>query len=132
MTGRPTVILALTPIAEREVETLLFDTADPPLTLLSSAVEADELRRAVEQEAPNAVLLSPELPGLTAGHCARVRATGARLVGLVLDERERDVLNALSVDETIDSTVSRDDLLAAVRGGAGEARPTTAAPAPPR
>jgi MinD-like ATPase involved in chromosome partitioning or flagellar assembly len=132
MTGRPTVILALTPIAEREVEPLLFDTADPPLTLLSSAVEADELQRAVEQETPDAVLLSPELSGLTAGHCVRVRATGARLVGLALDGRERNALAALSVDETIDSTVSRDDLLAAVRGGAGETRPTTATPAPPR
>jgi hypothetical protein len=94
MSERPKVILALTPIAEREVEPLLFDATAAPLTLLSSAVEADELQRAVEQESPEAVLLSPELSGLTAGHCARVRATGTRLVGLALDKRERDALDA--------------------------------------
>jgi hypothetical protein len=127
MTARPTVILALTPIAEREVEPLLFAAADAPLTLLSSAVEADELQRTVEQEAPVAVLLSPELSGLTAGHCARVRATGARVIGLALDEREREALEELSVDATIDSTVSRDDLLLAVRGAAGLTPPATTA-----
>ncbi len=92
MTARPSVILALTPLAEREVESLLFDASDAPLTLVSSVAEADDLQRAVEQEAPDAVLLSPELSGLTAGHCARVRASGARLVGLALDEREREAL----------------------------------------
>lgn len=132
MTGRPSVILALTPLAEREVESLLFDASDAPLTLVSSVAEADDLQRAVEQEAPDAVLLSPELSGLTAGHCARVRASGARLVGLALDERERAALAALSVDATIDSTVSRDDLLAAVRGTVSESQPATPAPAPAR
>lgn len=132
MTGRPSVILALTPLAEREVESLLFDASDAPLTLVSSVAEADDLQRAVEQEAPDAVLLSPELSGLTAGHCARVRASGARLVGLALDERERAALAALSVDATIDSTVSRDDLLAAVRGSVSESQPATPAPAPAR
>jgi Flp pilus assembly CpaE family ATPase len=132
MTARPSVILALTPLAEREVESLLFDASDAPLTLVSSVAEADDLQRAVEQEAPDAVLLSPELSGLTAGHCARVRASGARLVGLALDERERAALAALSVDETIDSTVSRDDLLAAVRGTVSEAQPATPAPAAAR
>jgi Flp pilus assembly CpaE family ATPase len=132
MTGRPSVILALTPLAEREIESLLFDASDAPLTLVSSVAEADDLQRAVEQEAPDAVLLSPELSGLTAGHCARVRASGARLVGLALDEREREALAVLSVDATIDSTVSRDDLLAAVRGTVSEAQPATPAPAPAR
>ncbi len=131
MTDRPKVVLALTPLAEREVEPLLFDN-DAPLTLVSSVAEADDLQRAVEHEAPDAVLLSPELSGLTAAHCARVRASGARLVGLALDEREREALAALSVDETIDSTVSPDDLLAAIRGAASEARRVAPAPAPAR
>ena len=90
MTGRRTVILALTPIAEREVEALLFDTADPPLTLLEQRRGGRRTTRAVEQETPDAVLVSPELSGLTARTAQRVRATGARLVGLALDERERD------------------------------------------
>ncbi|MGD1057903.1 MAG: hypothetical protein ABR992_10890 [Solirubrobacteraceae bacterium] len=129
-TGRPSVILALTPLAEREVESLLFDASDAPLALVSSVAEADDLQRAVEQEPSDAVLLSPELSGLTAGHCVRLRASGARLVGLALDERDREALKSLSVDETIDSTVSRDALLAAVRGTVSEAQPVIS-PAPP-
>jgi len=132
MSGRPTVILALTPLAEREVESLLFDSSDAPLALVSSVAEADDLQRTVEQEPSEAVLLSPELSGLTAGHCARVRASGARLVGLALDEHDRDALAALGVDVTIDSTVSRDHLLGAVRGSVSEARPAARAPAPAR
>ena len=132
MSARPAVILALTPLAERELEPLLFDPTDAPLALVSSVAEADDLQRAVEQEPPQAVLLSPELSGLTAGHCARVRASGARLVGLALDEHDREALASLSVDATIDSTLSRDELLAAVRGTASEARPATPATTPPR
>jgi Flp pilus assembly CpaE family ATPase len=131
MTARPKVVLALTPLAEREVELLLFDN-DAPLTLVSSVAEADDLQRTVEQEAPDAVLLSPELSGVTAAHCARVRASGARLVGLALDEREREALAALSVEETIDPTVSLDGLLTAIRGTVSEARPAAVTPAPVR
>jgi Flp pilus assembly CpaE family ATPase len=76
------------------------------------------------------VLLSPELSGLTAAHCARVRASGVRLVGLALDEHEREALAALSVDEMIDSTVSQDALLTAIRGTVREARPAAVTPAP--
>ena len=71
---RPRVVLALTPLTEREVEPLLFDPSDPPLDLLASVVEADELARAVkEEQRVDAVLLSPELSGLsrlTASACA--------------------------------------------------------------
>ncbi|MHB8242786.1 MAG: hypothetical protein ACYDHN_12460, partial [Solirubrobacteraceae bacterium] len=74
--SRPTVILALTPIAEREIEPLLFDPAEAPLTLLSSVVEGEELQRTVEQEPPQAVLLSPALSGVTPAHSAQVRARG--------------------------------------------------------
>ncbi|MGD1059369.1 MAG: hypothetical protein ABR992_18380 [Solirubrobacteraceae bacterium] len=122
---RPTVILALIPIAEREIEPLLFDPTDAPLTLLASAVEGDELQHAVEQDHPDAVLLSPALSGVSAAHCAQVRARGARLIGLALDERDRDALAALGVDETIYSTVTREELLSAIRGAAS-ARPVPA------
>ncbi len=132
MTARPAVILALTPLAEREVEPLLFDTTDAPLALLSNVVEADELQIAVERETPKAVLLSPNLSGLTAGHCARVQATGVRLVGLALDDHDRETLDALSVDKTIDATVTRDELLTAVRGITGGTRPVPDTPAPSR
>lgn len=113
MSERPRVVLALSPIAERQIESLLFDQ-DPPLELLSSVAVADELAREVQQRTPEAVLLSPELSGLTQGHCERVRATGTRLVGLALDQHERDMLDALGVDATITAGVSREELLSAV------------------
>lgn len=113
MSERPGVVLALSPIAERQIEGLLFDH-DPPLELLSSVAVADELAREAQERTPDAVLLSPELSGLTPAHCERVRATGTRLVGLALDQHERNLLDALGVDETIGYEVSRDELLTAV------------------
>jgi Flp pilus assembly CpaE family ATPase len=113
MSERPRVVLALSPIAERQIESLLFDH-EPPLELLSSVAVADELPREVQQRSPEAVLLSPELSGLTQGHCERVRATGTRLVGLALDQHERDMLDVLGVDATIGAEVSREELLSAV------------------
>lgn len=114
MSERPRVVLALSPIAERQVEPLIFDH-DPPLEILSSVAVADELAREVQQHTPDAVLLSPALSGLTPSHCERLRATGARIVGLALDQHEYGLLDTLGVDETIGSEVSREQLLAAVK-----------------
>lgn len=116
MTGnqrRPRVLLALTPLAERQVESVIFDN-DAPLELLASVVVADELAREARERSPEAVLISPELSGLTAGHCERVRATGTRLVGLALDQHERDLLDGLGVDATLSADLTRDQLLAAI------------------
>jgi hypothetical protein len=125
---RPNVILALTPLAEREVESLLFDEADATVTLVSSVAEADDLTRAIEDERPDAILLSCELSGITPAHCARAKTAGVRIVGLALDDHERDALKGLGVDSTIDSSVSGSDLLAAIRGAPNTAEPPSAAP----
>lgn len=134
MSARPRVVLALSPLSEREIEGLLFDS-DAPLELAASVLEADELLRTVQEEqGVEAVLLSPELSGLSPAHCERVRATGARLVGVALDQHERELLDTLEVDTSIDSTVGREELLTAVRGQATtatEASRPTPAPAPP-
>ena len=119
MSERPRVVLALSPIAERQVEPLIFDH-DQPLEILSSVAVADELAREVQEHRPDAVLLSPALSGLTPSHCERLRATGARLVGLALDQHEHGLLDTLGVDETIDSEVSRETLIAAVKAPEGE------------
>lgn len=113
MSGQPTLVLALTPLAERQIEPLIFD-AEAPVRLLSSVVEADELPAAVSEQHPDAVLISPELSGLTPAHCERVRASGARLVGLALDERERKTLSGLGVETTIDADVAPQELLDAL------------------
>lgn len=125
MTGdRPLILLGLTPLAERAVEPLLFGD-DAAVELVGSAAEADELERLADGPAV-AVLLSPQLSGITAGHCARVRAAGLRLVGLALDDHERDQLDTLGVETTITDAATADELAAAVR------EPLPAAPAPAR
>jgi|GEM_PF-2268489 MinD-like ATPase involved in chromosome partitioning or flagellar assembly len=114
MSDLPTVVLALSPPAERRVEPLLFDS-DAPLELLATALDGPELLDAVRKHKPLAVLLSLDLSGLTAAHCERVRATGCRVVGLAVETRDHQALDALGVDAKVDATVSRDELLTALR-----------------
>lgn len=129
MSEQPGVVLALSPLAEREVESLLFD-ATAPLSLLASVVEADELDRAIEEHKPEAVLVSPGLPGLTAAHCERLRAQTVRLVGLALDDRDRDDLLGLGVEQILTPDVSREALLAAVCSPGTEPRSEVSIPVP--
>ncbi len=127
---RVPVVLALTPVAERGVEHLLFGR-DAVVEPRASAAEADELEHAVPLAAAAAVLVSPDLAGLTAAHCARVRARGLNLVGLARDAGERQELLALGVDEVVEPGDSEDAFLAALRGRAGEeaAAPASSEPA---
>jgi MinD-like ATPase involved in chromosome partitioning or flagellar assembly len=112
------VVLALSPSAERAVERLLF--ADQTrLALVASAFEAAELERLAVEHNPDAVLLSPDLPGLTAARCARLRADGLRLVGLALDEASVSALPALGLDAIVDADIDVDALATALSGGEG-------------
>jgi Flp pilus assembly CpaE family ATPase len=129
MSEQPGVVLALSPLAEREVESQLFD-AGAPLSLLASVVEADELDRAIEEHKPEAVLVSPGLPGLTAAHCERLRAQAVRLVGLALDDRDRDDLLGRGVEQILTPDVSREVLLEAVCSPGEEPRSEAAVPVP--
>jgi Flp pilus assembly CpaE family ATPase len=121
---RPAVVLALTPVAERAIEPLLFG-AQAVVEPLASVGEADELDHEL---GPNteAVLLSPDLSGLTPAHCVRARARGARLVGIALDEHDRQALSALAVDETVDAEAGADTLRRALHDA-----PTAVSAAPP-
>jgi Flp pilus assembly CpaE family ATPase len=122
--GRPAIVLALTPVAERAIEPLLFG-AQAMVEPLASVGEADELDHEI---GPNteAVLLSPDLSGLTPAHCVRARARGTRLVGIALDEDDRQALSALAVDETVDAEAGADTLRRALHDA-----PTATTPAPP-
>ena len=123
------VVLALTPMAERAVEHLLFGR-DAVVEPRASAAEAAELDHEVPVAAAAAVLVSPDLSGLTAGHCARARGCGARVVGLASDSRERQELLALGVDDVVEPGDSEDAFLAALRGPAGEQTEERAASEP--
>lgn len=123
------VVLALTPVAERAVEHLLFGRG-AVLEPRASAAEADELEQEVLAVETAAVLVSPDLSGLTSAHCARVRACGVRLVGLARDAPERQELLALGVDEVVEPTESEQAFLAALRGPAGGEEEASAVPEP--
>jgi MinD-like ATPase involved in chromosome partitioning or flagellar assembly len=114
MSDLPTVVLALSPPAERRVEPLLFDS-EAPLQLLATALDGDELLDAVRKHEPEAALLSPDLSNLTTAHCERVRATGCRVVGLAVERRDHQALDALGVDAKVDTSVSCEELLRALR-----------------
>jgi Flp pilus assembly CpaE family ATPase len=60
---------------------------------------------------------------LTGGHCARLRAQGVRLIGVAVDERERQALRELGLDAITDAA-DPDSLLAEINGH--EPRPTSA------
>jgi Flp pilus assembly CpaE family ATPase len=111
---RPRVILALIPAVERAIEPLLFGQT-APLRLVASIAEADELERQLDA-GHQAVLVSPRLPGLSAGHCTRARAAGLRLVGVALDDQDAEELQALGVDATVDSEATAEQLLVAIVG----------------
>jgi hypothetical protein len=111
---RPRVILALTPPTERAIEELLFGQ-EAPLAPAASVAEADELERMLDA-GHTAVLLSPELAGLTPGHCARARAAGLRLVGIALDERDQQLLSMLGADAVVPAGCTAADLHAAIVG----------------
>jgi hypothetical protein len=113
------VVLALTPDAERAVEHMVFGRG-AVLEARASASEADELEREVAMCEAAAVLVSPDLSGLTAAHCARVRARGVRVAGLASDSREQQQLLALGVDEVVEPTDSEQAFVTALRGPAEE------------
>jgi Flp pilus assembly CpaE family ATPase len=128
---RPGVVLALSPVAERAVEELLFGDQSP-VTVLGSVSDADELEGALPHQEVVAVLASPALSGLTSAHCERVRACGLNIVGVALDERDREALSRLPVDAVVEATASGDDLLAAMtRDDRDRPRPTPRSSAPP-
>lgn len=113
------VVLALTPVAERSVEHFLFGRA-AVLEPRASAAEADELEHKVMEAEATTVLVSPDLSGLTAAHCARVRSCGVRVAGLARDSRERQQLLALGVDEVVEPGDSEEAFLAGLRGPTDE------------
>jgi Flp pilus assembly CpaE family ATPase len=122
---RPRVLLALTPIAEKAIEAALFAPGESALNLVASVADADELPGELQRRHADIVLVSAQLTGLTPAHCARLHAHGARVVGLALDDHDRQTLRALEITDTITPTDSADDLAQIL---ADTATPTT----PPR
>jgi hypothetical protein len=88
-----------------------------PLALVASALEAAELERLAAEHEPDAVFLSPDLPGLSAACCARLRSDRCLLVGLALDDPSASALAAFGVDAVVGPDIDREGLRAALIGG---------------
>jgi hypothetical protein len=119
---RVRVVLALSPRDEQAVEHLLFDD-QAGFSLVASALDAAEVERLAHEHGAAAALVSPDLPGLSAACCTRLRASGLRLVGLALDEASATSFGAFGVDAIVGPEPERDDLRAALGGGGNEPRP---------
>jgi hypothetical protein len=128
MSERPRILLALTPLVEREVEAQLFG-ATTSVEIVASAAVADELPELARTDPADAVLLSPDLAGLTGAHCAAAHAAGLRVIGLALDEIGRETLAALGVDEVLELPLEPGALVAAAHGPALVAARPPASPA---
>jgi Flp pilus assembly CpaE family ATPase len=109
---RPRLLLGLTPLAERQVEEQLFGD-EHAVAVAGSAADAAQLHALAERNDADAVLLSPELPGLDAPLCARLRSYGLRLLGLAFDDRSADTLVALGIDATLRVPLTPRELAAA-------------------
>jgi Flp pilus assembly CpaE family ATPase len=107
---RPAVLLALTPLAERTIESLLYGER-AVLTVADHVSEADELVRLAAEASVRAVLLSPGLSGITTSRCERLRAAGIRLIGLALDEHDEHALKRLSVETIVSHDAEPEELL---------------------
>jgi len=126
MNDRPRILLALTPLVEREVEAELFG-ATTALDVLGSAADAHELDELLRTHRADALLVSPDLSGLAGAHAAAASAAGLRVIGLALDDVGREALGTLGVDEILTLPIDEGALANAARGPA----PPPAKPAAP-
>jgi hypothetical protein len=111
---RLAIVLALTPLAERAIEPLIFGER-AVFAVADHVSEADELARLAHDASARTVLLSPGLSGITTPCCERLRAAGLRLVGLALDEHDEHALKRLSVETVVSHDVEPEELLANLR-----------------
>lgn len=128
MSDRPRILLALTPLVEREVEAELFGAATA-VDIVASAADAHELDQLVRAHRADALLVSPDLSGLAGEHTAAASAAGLRVIGLALDDIGREALGTLGVDEILILPIEDGALEAAAHGPAPPPRP--AAPRSP-
>ncbi|MGH3001685.1 MAG: AAA family ATPase [Gaiellaceae bacterium] len=115
MSEHTVMILALTPLAEDALEQALF-APEARFEIAASVAEADELEAQAAETGATVVLLSPDLSGLSPGHCARLRALGHRLVGLALDADTQRQLERLGVDAFVEPDASTATLGSTLRG----------------
>lgn len=127
----PNVLAALSPVAEQQVAPLLFGS-DAAVRVAASLVELAALERTLSEstEQPEALLVSPDLPELSASLIGRARSRGLRLVGIASDEDDVRLLGKLPLDVVLTPPIDAAALLRAVRSPTSTAAAVAAAGSP--
>ncbi|MBA3841932.1 MAG: hypothetical protein H0X39_04825 [Actinobacteria bacterium] len=113
--SRPGVLLALSPIIEQRIATLLFG-GQAAVTVAASLVELAALERTLAYSTANAeaLLVSADMPDLTASLLSHARTKGLRLVGIAADEHDATLLRDLPLDTVLIDPIDARALQAAV------------------
>jgi len=126
--SKPTVLLALSPLVEQQIEPLLFGR-EATVTVAASLVELAALERTLvdSDRQAEALLVSADLPDLTASLLSRARSHGLRLVGIASDDHDATILRDLPLDRVLTAPIDAPALQAAVRtnGGSADGEATT-------
>jgi len=115
------VLLALSPIVEQRIATLLFG-GQAAVTVTASLVELAALDRTLAGTSSDAdaLLVSADLPDLTSSLLSRARSNGLRLVGIATDEHDSALLRDLPLDTILSDPIDAHTLQAAVQGSTVE------------
>jgi MinD-like ATPase involved in chromosome partitioning or flagellar assembly len=113
------LLLALTPLAERQIEETLF-AAESELHVVASAADAGQLLAHSRQYDADAVLISSDLSGLDARHVSELHARGLRLVGLAVDDNDVETIARLGIDAVLRPPLEPHTLRATLLGEIAE------------
>jgi hypothetical protein len=125
---KPTVLLALSPLVEQQIAPLLFGS-EATVTVAASLVELAGLERTLadNDRQAEALLVSADLPDLTASRLSRARSHGLRLVGIASDDHDATVLRDLPLDRVLTTPIDAHALQAAIETNGASAANAEAA-----
>lgn len=123
--SKPAVVLALSPLIEQQTASLLFGQ-DAAVTVAASIVELAALERTLADNphCAEALLVSWDLPDLSASLLNRARSHGLRLVGIAADEQDATSLRELPLDSILTLPIDPSALQTAVHARDGSKRNT--------
>jgi MinD-like ATPase involved in chromosome partitioning or flagellar assembly len=111
----PPVLVALSLLVEQQAAALLFGN-EAVVTVTSSLVELAAIERTLAGGAQaEALLVSADLPDLSASTLSRARSYGLRVIGIAADQHDDALFRELPLDATLTAPFKAADLVAAVR-----------------
>jgi hypothetical protein len=113
---KPAVVLALSPIVEQTIAPLLFGH-EAAVSVSESVVELNALTRtlATTADVAEALLVSADLPELSAGLLSSARSHGLRLIGIASDEHDAALLREQPLDTILTPPIGAAALQSAIR-----------------